>query len=85
MKKIILDINRRPGQRYGISSLSFFAFYVGISRVELSENMRILPPQPRSNFDYLKKLKCDNDLILWKKGYEADFKVWRNLKVGNVS
>ena len=42
MKKIILDLNKRPKS---LKQLDFYAFYVGMTRVELAENIRILPCQ----------------------------------------
>ena len=63
VKKLILDLNQRPGKKLG--SLCFHEFYVGLSRVKLGDDLRILPPHKENSFEYLKKLKPPDDLIQW--------------------
>ena len=62
IKKIILDLNKRPGS---LKQLDFYAFYVGMTRVELAENIRILPCQNDDNFKHLLRLKPQQKLKKW--------------------
>jgi hypothetical protein len=48
--KVILDINKRPGQLF---QLGFHALYVGWSRVKFGNNIRILPDQNDDKFKHL--------------------------------
>ena len=61
--KIILDLNRRPGQRLG--KLTFYGVYVGLSRVKYSADIRILPIQPNESLAHLKRLKPHEELTDW--------------------
>ena len=62
MNKIILDLNKRPPS---LKQLDFHAFYVGMTRVELPTNIRILPCQDDSNFKHLLDLKPNKNLKSW--------------------
>jgi len=62
MSKIILDLNKRPST---LKQLDFHAFYVGMTRVELPQNIRILPCQDDDNFKHLLKLKPQKKLKSW--------------------
>jgi ATP-dependent exoDNAse (exonuclease V) alpha subunit len=66
--KIILDLNKRP---MSLGFLDFHAFYVGISRVKYSDNIRILPCYDIENgFKHLFKLKPDEKLHEWLETVE---------------
>ena len=62
MDKIILDLNKRPTT---LKQLDFHAFYVGMTRVELPQHIRILPCQDDDNFKHLLKLKPQKKLKSW--------------------
>jgi hypothetical protein len=76
VSKIILDINHRPGSRERMNYLDFFALYVGISRIQDSNNMRILPPHDANGFSHFLQLKCDPRLRRWIKGYNHNKEHW---------
>ena len=62
LDKIILDLNKRPSS---LKQLDFHAFYVGMTRVELPQNIRILPCQDEYNFKHLLDLKPQKKLKPW--------------------
>jgi hypothetical protein len=74
--KIILDLNLRPGTIHGIPTLDLFGFYVGLSRVSNSENMRILPLHPCSTFKYLTDFRRPNEFSLWLEGFDVITGEW---------
>jgi ATP-dependent exoDNAse (exonuclease V) alpha subunit len=78
--KIILDINKRPGTQQRLNTLDFFGLYVGISRVQDSASLRILPPQPGKNFGHIKRLKCDPRLKQWIDGYSDSNDSWKEIE-----
>lgn len=63
LQKVILDINHRPGKSLGM--LSFYALYVEISRVQQSNDIRILPLQPKHNWKHLQRLIPNAELFEW--------------------
>ena len=79
VNKVILDINHRPGTRYRLNSLDFFALYVGMSRIKTSVDLRILPAHQGMDFRYIQYLKCDPKLKRWMKGYQENSKKWELL------
>ena len=62
LQKVILDINMRPNS---LKRLDFYSFYVGMTRVEYADNIRILPCQDDNRFSHLKKLKTSVNLKKW--------------------
>ena len=74
--KIILDLNLTPGSKNGIPTLDLFGFYVGLSRVSNSKNMRILPLQPFSNFQHLLNFHRPEELSLWLQGFNVITGKW---------
>jgi hypothetical protein len=76
--KIILDLNLRPGSKNGIPTLDLFGFYVGLSRVSNSENMRILPLQPCSNFNHLQAFTRPEELTMWINGFNEITGEWKD-------
>lgn len=63
---IILDLNE-SAPRVELTHL-----YVGLSRVKLGDNFRILPPVDSSSLDYLTKLRHDLHLCVWLSSYTDD-------------
>ena len=63
MPKIILDLNKRPGRLLG--KLDFHGLYVGLTRVEYADNIRILPCQDAHKLKHLLTLKPDHNLKAW--------------------
>ena len=61
--KIILDLNKRPGRKLGC--LDFHGLYVGLTRVEYCDNIRILPCNDSKKFAHLLKLKPNANLKAW--------------------
>jgi hypothetical protein len=61
--RIILDLNKRPGRTLG--SLDFHGLYVGLTRVEYCEHIRILPCHDDDNFKHLLTLKPNSNLKAW--------------------
>jgi hypothetical protein len=53
MKKVILEVNKRPRI---LGRLEHSSFYVGVSRVRMTSDMRFLPPRGEG-LGYLKSLK----------------------------
>jgi len=72
LQKIILDLNKRPFN----PPVTYTGFYVGVSRVKLSDNMRILPPQPGGDFSHLLNLHPSLELRAWLSGFAVDSGVW---------
>ena len=62
LQKVILDINMRPNS---LKRLDFYSFYVGMTRVEYANNIRILPCQDDKKFSHLKSLKTSVNLKKW--------------------
>ena len=62
MRNIILDLNKRPG---ALGSLDFHALYVGLTRVEFRDDIRILPCHDDENFKHLLNLKPKPNLREW--------------------
>ena len=60
--KVILDLNRRPSY---LGNVSFQGAYVGLTRVNFANNMRILPCQDANNFNHLLELRPDPNLTKW--------------------
>ena len=60
---IILDLNKRPGRKLG--ALDFHGVYVGLTRVEYSDNIRLLPCRDDSDFKHLLTLKPNPNLKVW--------------------
>ena len=65
--KIILDLNYRPGH---MGNVNFHGMYVGFTRVNFADNIRILPCQDNNNFKHLLDLKPDKALIDWLNNIE---------------
>ena len=71
LRKILLDLNKPP---FGVKNLDFYGFLVGLSRVREGKYIRILPLQPFSNLDHLRKLGPSKELVVWLKGFDVDGK-----------
>jgi hypothetical protein len=82
--KIILDLNLRPGTKNGIPTVDLFGFYVGLSRVSNSENMRILPLQACSNFNHLLAFNRPEELSIWLNGFNVVTGEWRDPRPTNT-
>lgn len=76
VNKIIIDINKRPGSQQRLNAIDFFGFYVGLSRVTDSNNMRIMPPHAWKDFAHISNLKCNPRLRRWMNGYNKDPNHW---------
>ncbi len=67
--KLIIDLNYRPFQ----PRITFSAFYVAVSRVRRSEDLRRMPNQPGTkDLNYLTALKPQKQLVTWLKGYNEE-------------
>jgi hypothetical protein len=71
MKKIILDFNSAPTR-----PIHFDAFYTGISRVRRSCDLKIMPISTGLTLQHSKKLKPDQKLIYWQKGFQEKTLRW---------
>ncbi len=68
-KKLIVDLNHRPFR----PQINFPGFYVAVSRVRRSEDLRIMPIQPGvPNLKFLTKLQPPALLITWLNAYNSD-------------
>jgi hypothetical protein len=74
MDKIIIDLNQRPGNMR--PKIDLPSLFVACSRVQLSENMRILPLHPNTNLNYLKKLTFSPYLFEWLQGFKQGKGYW---------
>jgi hypothetical protein len=78
---IILDLNRRPGEK----RITFAALYVGVTRAKRGAQLRILPPlqrTARAPFPHLFDLRPDPALHVWLGGFVpvspgSSIKVWK--------
>jgi hypothetical protein len=59
---LILDLNQRPG---ALGTVDFHALYVGLTRVEYRDNIRLLPCQNTDHFKHLLNLKPKPNLREW--------------------
>ena len=62
VRSIILDLNQRPG---ALGNINFHAVYVGLTRVEYGDDIRILPCHDNNQFRHLLKLKPKANLKSW--------------------
>jgi hypothetical protein len=68
-KRLIVDLNFRPFK----PQISFPGFYVAVSRVRKSQDLRIMPIQPNtSNLKYITSLTPPEKLTTWLTGYDND-------------
>ena len=67
--RLIVDLNRRPFQ----PQITYTGFYVAVSRVRKSEDLRIMPIQPKDrNLNYLATLQPPSDLMEWLNSYDEN-------------
>jgi hypothetical protein len=68
-RQLIVDLNYRPFK----PQISFSGFYVAVSRVRRSQDLRIMPIQPNtSTLKYLQTLKPPDRMSTWLTGYNDD-------------
>lgn len=71
--KLVLDLSYRPGNLF---KLTYPMLYVGFSRVQHSDNLRIMPPRfdvpGHCAFGHLRKMSAHSDLKRWLASYDAD-------------
>jgi hypothetical protein len=68
-KRLIVYLNFRPFK----PQISFPGFYVAVSRVRKSQDLRIMPIQPNtSNLKYITSLTPPEKLTTWLTGYDND-------------
>lgn len=71
--KIIVDLKKRPFQ----PQVSFATFYVAISRVQRSLDLRLLPlHQGEKNLNHLLSLKSPKELNRWLAGFNPTNGLW---------
>jgi hypothetical protein len=79
-QKLVVDLNERPFQ----PQVSFATFYVAISRVRRSQDLRLLPLHHKGkNCDHLLSLKVPKELKKWLASYDTTSGLW-NPSVGKL-
>lgn len=73
MNKVIIVVPKRP--REMLCKMLFEIFYVGISRVEVGDDVRLLYSDT-DDLSYLCSLECSDYLKAWRKGFVKSKGVW---------
>ena len=73
MKKVIIVVPKRPREMR--CRMSFEIFYVGISRVKMGDDVRLLYSN-KEDLAYLCGLECSDYLKAWRKGFSGAKGLW---------
>lgn len=80
--KLIVDLNKRPFQ----PKVSFDTFYVAISRVRHSSDLRLLPlHHSDKNLNHLLTLKAPKELNRWLAAYNPKNGMWEPNRIKNTT
>ena len=78
-QRLIVDLNHRPF----MPQITFSGFYVAVSRVRRSEDLRIMPIQSSiGHLKYLLELQPPKQLVIWLNGFD-DSGSWDAKKIAN--
>jgi hypothetical protein len=77
--KLIVDLNERPFQ----PQVSFATFYVAISRVRRSSDLRLLPLHGNRNLNHLLALRAPKQLHKWLAAYNPRDGLWESNRIEN--
>ena len=77
MKKVIIVVPKRPREMH--CRMSTEIFYVGISRVEMGDDVRLLYSN-KEDLSYLCELECSDYLRAWRKGFVDSKGKWNGEK-----
>jgi hypothetical protein len=72
IRKVILDLNKQPNRM----NVCYASLYVGMSRVRSGEDIRLFPhldlPDSSPTLFHLKRLKANDNLIVWYSGFTGN-------------
>ena len=74
LPKVILELAERPCKT-GKGNLDFHGLLVALSRVKNTNDLRIIDA-PDDQFDYLRRIRAPQSLLLWLEGFHDSTGLW---------